>query len=71
MVQVSRRCREILVQQGLGSVMVVPVSFKERGSGVLGDQMLDEDTQPRNRSLFLAARSNGDVVFQQSDLRCL
>jgi signal transduction histidine kinase/DNA-binding response OmpR family regulator len=59
--------QEILTQQGLGSVMVVPVSFKERGSGALGDRSLVEDTQARNRSLFLAARNNGEVVFQQSD----
>jgi signal transduction histidine kinase/DNA-binding response OmpR family regulator len=59
--------QEILAQQGLGSVMVVPVSFKERGSGALEDRSLVEDTQARNRSLFLAARNNGEVVFQQSD----
>jgi len=59
--------QEILAQQGLGSVMVVPVSFKERGSGALGDLSPVEESHPRNRSLFLAARSNGEVVFQQSD----
>jgi signal transduction histidine kinase/DNA-binding response OmpR family regulator len=59
--------QEILAQQGLGSVMVVPVSFKESVSGALGDRSLVEDAQPRNRSLFLAARNNGEVVFQQSD----
>jgi two-component system NtrC family sensor kinase len=59
--------QEILIQQGLGSVMVVPVSFKERGSGALEDRSIAEDVQLRNRSLFLAARNNGEVVFQQSD----
>jgi two-component system NtrC family sensor kinase len=58
----------ILTQQGLGSVMVVPVSFKESGSGIIGDDYsLAESTHPRNRSLFLAARNTGEVVFQQSD----
>jgi signal transduction histidine kinase/FixJ family two-component response regulator len=61
------KMQEILVQQGFGSVMVVPVTFKVRGSGALGDHSLVEEAQPRNRSLFLAARNNGDIVFQQSD----
>jgi signal transduction histidine kinase len=59
--------QEILVQRELGSVMVVPVSFKESGSNTPGDGSIDGGFQPRNRRLFLAARNTGEVVFQQSD----
>ena len=59
--------QEILAQQELGSVMVVPVSFKDSGSGTLKDRPHAGESQPRNRSLFLAARNNGEAVFQQSD----
>jgi signal transduction histidine kinase/FixJ family two-component response regulator len=59
--------QKILVQQGLDSVMVVPVSFKVSGKGAPVEEALPSDGQSINRSLFLAARGNGEVVFQQSD----
>jgi signal transduction histidine kinase/FixJ family two-component response regulator len=59
--------QKILVQQGLDSVMVVPVSFKVSGKGALVEGALPGDGQSINRSLFLAARGKGEVVFQQSD----
>jgi two-component system, NtrC family, sensor kinase len=75
--------QEILEQLNLGSVMVVPVSFKESRGGMAGDLSQRENRQPdgvnppdglyrpRNRSLFLAARNLGEVVFQQSDFEML
>jgi signal transduction histidine kinase/FixJ family two-component response regulator len=59
--------QKILEEQRLGSMMVVPVSFKDSGSGVLWDGTLPGQAQPRNRSLFLAAREKEEMVFQQSD----
>jgi two-component system NtrC family sensor kinase len=63
--------QEILLQLDLGSVMVVPVSFKEIKSSKPDDQSQVENLQSRNRSLFLAARNLGEVVFQQSDFEML
>lgn len=63
--------QEILSQLGLSSVMVVPVSFRENqiDNAEIGSDL--DSLTPRNRSLFLAARNMGEVVFQQSDFEML
>jgi two-component system, NtrC family, sensor kinase len=59
--------QKALAQTELSTVMVVPVSFKESVSGIPGVLAEEGVGQSRNRRLFLAARSSGEVVFQQAD----
>lgn len=59
--------QEILSQLGLSSVMVVPVSIKDSGTGIPDEDNGFRSTQSLNRRLFLAARNEMEIVFQQAD----